>query len=489
MFGCLSKGKLTLKTIETTFSNCGDFKSRIICVGGGKLKAGVCFIDGLVNSELVSRDILRPLTDEDRFKNVTSGREAINMILTGSVYSYSLKDCSKAEEVVEALVNGFCAIVFDQQHEAVVFEVQSGEKRAVGEPVSEKVVKGSRDAFVETFRVNTSLVRKKLRGPDLKIIEYSVGRRSKTKVGIVYVDGITNPELVEQTMRRIGKIDIDGLLAPGNLEDYIVDNPNTPFPQIITTERPDKFCMNLLEGRVGILVDGLPMGFLLPGTFAQFIKVPEDNAGHYLVASALTLLRYISVLITVCFPAFYVAIAMYHQEMIPTNLMLAIIESKENVPFSTAIEVLGMLVAFEILQEASLHLPQPVGETVGIIGALVVGQSAVEAQVISPVVVIVVATAGITGYTIPDQDLSAALRLCRLLFVFAALFMGVFGIVIALLLLVYHLSTIEVMGVPYMTPFAEGSLMRSAKALIRWPLPASKERDISLHPQDMQNQR
>ena len=213
--------------------------------------------------------------------------------------------------------------------------------------------------------------------------------------------------------RRLNKIKTDGILTSADIEENISDDPRSPFPQLITTERPDKFCLNILEGRVGILADGLPIGYLAPGTFSQFFKVPEDRAGHFTSATVLTVLRYAALLITLLLPAFYVAVAMYHQEMLPTKLMQSIIRSKQSVPFPTAVEVLLMLISFELLQEAGLRLPDPIGETVSIIGALIVGQSAVEAKVVSPVVIIVVAIAGIAGYTMPNQDMGAALRLCR----------------------------------------------------------------------------
>ena len=243
-----------------------------------------------------------------------------------------------------------------------------------------------------------------------------------------YRKRLTNPLLGEELQSRLERIDLDGLMNTGDLEEYLLEK-SSPFPQLLATERPDRFAMELLQGRAGLLVDGLPLGFLLPATLAETLRVPEDTAAHYTVASVLTLLRYLALFLSVLLPALYVAVTMYHQEMVPTRLLLSIIQSKQDVPFSTAGETLGMLVAFELLQEAGLRLPATIGQSVSIIGALIVGQSAVEAKVISPVVVIVVAIAGITGYTMPNQDMAAALRLCRFGMVILSVGLGLFGMV------------------------------------------------------------
>jgi len=275
---------------------------------------------------------------------------------------------------------------------------------------------------------------------------------------------------------------MEGILNAAELEENIVDTPQSLFPQVITTERPDKFCLNLLEGRVGIIADGLPIGFLVPGTVSQFVKVPEDHANHFIVASVLTILRYISIIITAIVPAFYVAVAMYHQEMLPMKLIQSIIDAKQSVPFPTATEVLMMLVAFELLQEAGLRLPNPVGQTVSIIGALIVGQSAVEAKVVSPVVVVVVALSGICGYTMPNQDFAAALRVCRFLLVITAIVAGMFGLVIGAAMIIHHLCSLESFGVAYMSPFAGSKGSHRMRALLRMPMSRKKEREPELNP-------
>ena len=480
-----SNAPVTVAALEAVFEGCYDFESRDVHIGGDiRRKARLCFIDGLVSGSDVAQQVIRPPTDPERFGAVTDTKAVISMLLGGSVYVYTAKSRETLGELAGDLLNGFCALLFDAERTAVTFEVKSPQRRSVEAPREEKVVKGAKDAFVETLKINTTLVRRKLRNTHLKIREFHLGRRADTSAALIYIDGFTNPSIVAEAERRLAGIKTEGALTSAVIEENIVDNPRSPFPQLISTERSDKFCMNLLEGRVGILVDGLPLGFLAPGTFSQFMKVPEDHAGHFLVASCLTLLRYFSVALTLLAPAFYVAVAMYHQEMIPTRLMQSMIEAKQQVPFPTAVEVIMMLLAFELLQEAGIRLPSPIGETVSIIGALIVGQSAVEASVVSPVVVVVIALAGIAGYTMPNQDMGSALRLCRFLLVAASIALGMFGVALGCAVLLYHLSSLESFGVPYMTPFAGGQGRHLSRALLRHSMTEKRDREPELKTED-----
>ncbi len=467
-----------------------DFSSKLIYIGGDeKLQARLCYIDGVVSGESVTRDVLRPATEPERFAGVKNLRDAAELMLHGGVFSFNVLRRERSDDVVNDLLGGFCALVFDELALALTFETRTGEKRSVEQPTMERAVKGSRDAFNETYRVNTSLLRRKLRDPALRIEEQNVGRRSLSRTGIVYVDGLTNPEFVGELRRRVEEIDIDAVLSTGNIEEYVLRQKRTVFPQMIMTERPDKFAMGLMEGRVGLLVDGLPMGFLMPANFSDFFRVPEDNSMHWTVATMLTVLRYVALFISVFLPAVYVAVTMYQPQMMPVKLLISIIESRQTVPFSTAAEVLGMLVVFELLQEASLRLPQTVGNTVSIIGGLVVGQSAVEAKVISPVVVIIVALAGITGFTVPNQDMASALRLCRLTAALLALVSGLYGVLFGSVLVLYRLCSLECFGVAYMQPFAGEGGLRPWRAMVKPPLPERKERKKFLKPMDVRNQK
>lgn len=465
-------GRLSSDKIKAIFDRCDDFQYAELALGGadGRVRAILFYIDGIVDGKAVGRDVIRPLTNSARFREADSETEAMKLLSQGIVFNYSSKKRERLDDVANDILMGWCALVFDGIGQAYCFETKTSSKRGVEKPENEKAVKGSKDSFTETYRVNTALIRSKLRTSELKIEEKTIGRRSHTRVGLAYIDGLTSGDYIRQAKKRLDAMDIDALLTAGGIQEYMLNTTSTVFPQMLSTERPDKFCINLLEGRVGLIVDGLPLVFLLPATFSEFLKVPEDNAEHFIVASGITFLRYIAMIISVLLPAMYVAIAMYHHEMIPIKLMLSIIQSKQDVPFSTVTEVLGMLIAFELLQEAGLRLPQSIGETVSIIGALIVGQSAVEAKVLSPVVVIVVALAGIAGYTMPNQDMASALRMCRFVLTVLSLAMGLFGIVMGSIVLIYHLCTLENFDTPYMAPFCEGDIKGVFQAILRLPL-------------------
>ena len=476
--------------LKEIFSECADFESRKIAVGGDSSGlVTICYIDGVIDSTAVSEDVIRPLTTPGRVPPGAGSARCMELIKRGAVYCNNVSLKETMDEVVEAVAKGFCLIIFDKENAALAFETRSSVQRSISEPTMEKAIKGSKDAFVERLRTNTMLVRRKLQTPKLKSIRTVIGRESGTELSVMYVDGIVDPVTVGELLKRLDDIDIDGLLAAGNLIEYISESPSTPFPQALLTERPDRFAINLLEGRVGIIIDGLPLAVMLPGTLAEMMRVPEDRAQHFLVASFLRMLRYIAAIISVVFPALYVATSMYHQEMIPVKLLLSIIESKQQVPFSTAVEIIAMLLAFEVLQEAGLRLPSSIGETVSIIGALIVGQSAVEAKVVSPFAVIVVAIAGITGYTVPNQDLGVALRLCRLMLVFFALLAGMYGIMIGLVLIIYHMCIIESFGVSYLSPLTDGNALGVFSMMLRPPLYKNKMREPDLNTPNKRNQR
>ena len=484
------KGPLTSKTLQDVFATCGDYEDRQIDFGlEGLLYITICWIDGIVSGGDVAENVIRPLTQSARAEGVKTEKDCMERLLQGAVYSYSVKQRDSLDDVVSDLTHGSCAILFDNIQMALTFELKSDKARSVSEPTLEKSLKGAKDSFVEVLRVNTALVRRRICSPKLKLIENSVGRKTQTKVAIMFVDGIAAPEILAELARRLDALDVDALLATGTLEEYIVDKPLSPFPQLIHTERPDRFAMYLMDGRIGLLVDGLPVGLVLPVTFAEFMKVSGDSSYHFLVATALTLLRYLALLLSLFLPALYVAVAMYHQEMIPTRLLLSIIEAKQDVPFSTATEVLSMIIAFGLLQEAGLRLPNPIGDTVSIIGALIVGQSAVEARVVSPIAIIVVAVSGIACYTLPSQDMGSAVRLSRFALLIAAIASGLFGVGVVTCLLMLHLADIDSFSINYTAPLSGDQPGGLFKLLIRLPKPLNKFRDPQLGTPDRRRQK
>ncbi len=471
---------LTVEGVSEVFRDCVDFKKRDICVGDDPARRlTLCYLEGVVRNERVSDYILRPIAQNEMLARV--GEEKMFALMRdGALYNLTAAERTTTDQAAADLIGGFCLIFFSGRREVLSFFVGTEEKRSVGEPENEPSVKGARDSFVETVRTNTAMVRRRLRAPELRIAEHVVGRQTLTPVDVLWMDGIAAPQVVEQVQERIANMDIDGIQTTGNLEEYMIDRLDTPFPLVASTQRPDWFCGGLLEGRVGVLCEGQPMGWLLPGTFGQFFQTNQDKTSNWMMATALRGLRWICMFITLLLPALYVAVVTFQPEMIPVKLALSIAEAKREVPFSTVFEVLIMLISFEVLQEAGLRLPGPIGQTVSILGGLVVGSAAVEARIVSPAVLIAVAMAGIAGYTMPNQDFGGALRLWRFGLTILASVAGLFGLVMGCAALICHLAGLESFGQPYLA---------HSDRVVRGPLPLEKWRERVRLPLNRRNQR
>lgn len=469
--------ELTDGEIRKNFAGAGDFIARTLECGGHTVYAYM--IDGLVSGGDASDFVIKPLSAQPPAPMETLYRRA----LAGAVYNSVADPCEDGETVARKLVNGFCVVLFPGAG-AVAFEVKTGEKRNPSPPEVENTIKGPKDAFTETVRTNTSLLRRHLRTPELRLYETQVGRRSLTNVSVAWIEGLTNRELVQRMKARLTEIDIDGMLSPASVEEYVTGSRPTAFPLMQYTERPDTFAQGLLAGRVGLLVDGLPLGYLAPADLGSLMESPEDRGGDYLSASFVRVLRYGALLLSLLLPGAYIAIAVFHQEMIPLPLLRAIIESKQSVPFSTVWEVFGLLLAFELLQESGIHLPQAVGQSVSIIGGIVVGTAAVEANLVSPAALIVVSLAGVCGFALPGRDFAQAIRLWRLGIGVLSALAGLFGLTVGLLALLIHLSGLTCLGAPYLHPFSRVWGIH----LLRSRLTRQKQRDPALHPKDRRNQ-
>lgn len=444
---------VTQEGLRGLFSGCADYTQRQIRCGlEGELTLPVCWLDGVVSGSAVGLEILRPLTELLRAGTLSGQEAALERCLAGLIYRCSVERLSSLDDAADALCRGCCLVLFEELGCALSFETRSAQRRAVAEPSLEKSLKGGKDSFTETLRVNTALVRQRLNTPSLKLTESCLGRRSRTRVALLYLEGAARAETVKELARRLDRVEVEALLSLGPLESGLADCPVSPFPQLLHTERPDRFAMHLDQGRVGILVDGLPVGLLLPASLPAFLEVTGDGSMHPFVSGSLSALRWLALGIGLLLPGFYTAVALYHPEMIPTRLLLSIIRAEQDLPFSTALEVLGMLAAFSLLQEAGLRMPNPIGDTVSIIGALIVGQAAVEAKLVSPIAIIVVAVSGIACYTLPSQDLGFALRLGRLALLLGAIFAGLYGLGLVGCLLLLHLAELESFGTPYLSP-------------------------------------
>lgn len=472
-------GKVTDENIRAIFDGAADFVVRELKCGSRTLYAYA--IDGLTSGGDISDFVIKPITEH---LDGNSMEELYRRALAGMIYNSVADACPDLDTVALKLVNGFCVILFPGVG-AIACEVKTSEKRGISPPSVENTVKGAKDAFVETSRSNTSLIRRHLRSPELRFFETRVGRRSLTNVSVVWLEGVTNREWVERMKQRLAEIDIDGFLSPAAVEEYVTGSRATAFPLLRYTERTDSFCQGLLEGRVGLLVDGLPQGYLAPVDLGSLIKSVEDRSLNHICASCIRVLRLAALLVSLFLPGIFIAMTTFHHEMIPLRLLRAIIESKQAVPFSTAAEVLGLLIAFELLQESGIHLPQAIGQSVSIIGGIVVGTAAVEAKLISPASLIAVSIAGVCGFVQPNRDLAEAVRVWRFLLAVAGKVGGLFGVSVGAIALLVHLSGLTSFGVAYLAPFSDGE----KPEILRRRLVMEKFRPRRLNPEDRRNQR
>ena len=467
-------GKLNDENISCIFRDAADFMRRELHCADHTLYAYA--IDGLIASAYASDYIFKPITQH---LEAPTMEQLYERALSGMIYNNVAKPCEDLDTAAMLLVNGFCVVLFPETG-AIAFEVRTPDKRGTSAPEVENTVKGAKDAFVETIRSNTSYVRRHLRSPDLRLYETQVGRRTLSNVCVVWLEGITNPQLVERMKERLRAIDIEGFLTPSSVEEYVTGSRATAFPLLQYTERSDRFAQGILEGRVGLLVDGLPLGYLAPADLMYLMESPEDQGRDFVGASAVRVLRYLALFASLFVPGLYIALATFHQAVIPLPMLLSIIESKQAVPFSTMAEVLGLLVAFELLQESGIHLPQAIGQSVSVIGGIVVGSAAVDAGIISPIALIAVSIAGICGFVLPNRDLANAVRVWRVGIAVLSSFAGLYGTLAGGLILLIHLAALRCLDVPYLAPTGK---------ILRPRLKKEKYRSRFLNPQDRRKQK
>ncbi|AZN39807.1 spore germination protein [Paenibacillus albus] len=477
----------TIQEIQSIMKDDSDFIQRRFQVFG-EYNAAIFYYSSMIDQAMINSSIMKPLMHvpgmpgEKRIEQ----NELHDVLMNQIIYHSEVKAESNLSAIVEGLLRGHTAVIIDGLDQAFLISTSNIDKRAVDQPATEQVIRGPREGFIELLDKNISLIRYRLQTPELRIQTMEVGRRSRSRVAICYMDGITNAELVNEVKHRISKIDIDAVLDSGYLEQFIEDNHYTPFPQVQYTERPDKVVANLLEGRVAILVNGSPLALIVPTVFSQFYQTAEDYTERFVMMSAIRLARLVALVFSLVFPSLYVSIISFNPELIPTEFAVAVAGGRAGVPFPAVIEVLIIEISMEVLREATIRLPRQIGGALSIVGVLVIGQAAVSAGFASPITVVIIALTTIGSFATPAYNAALSLRLLRFpLIIFAGIF-GLYGVVIGLILIANHLLSLKSFGVPYLTPWVPGDIQGMKDLLVRGPLWRMGNRPSFLYPEDSQ---
>lgn len=460
------------QVIKELLSKSGDIVMRPLKISHNGITVYLLGVDGLMNTFMLDTAVLGPISMDERLRQCKTEREVMDYLLEGGAFHAFASEETKASLLLRYILSGMAALIFDGEQKALLFDVRTFDKRSIMEPTEEGVLKGAKDSFIEVMRTNTVLIRRRIKSEYLVMEQLNAGKVSKTDITLAYISNIADMNTVNKIRDVINSLDVDNISTPAFIEEYLIEdkNKNSIFPQIMFTQRPDRVSANLSDGRVAIIVDGIPFVYLLPCQMVMLMQSPEDYANHFLIGSSLRILRYLAMIVTLFLPAFYIAATTYQIQMLPVQLALSIQQAKQNVPFSSSSEVLGLLIAFEILIEAGLRLPKTVGTAISILGGLVVGQSAVAANLISPTVVVIVSLAGISGFIVPNQDLSSGIRLSRFALALLAAFGGFFGLVVGLIIIITHLCSLDNYGVAYMSPFVDIKEGDHKDTLLRFPV-------------------
>ncbi len=475
--------------LENAFLDCADVIKRKFPVGEeNPINCYVIYIDNMTNKSDIETCIMRGLIwqlHKYDSKLLSSKDKIFDDFKNSGIITADIKEATQLEDATLSVMSGDTVLFIDGVDKVMVVSTKGWDNRGVPEAKTEAVVFGSKEAFSENIRTNTVLIRRRIRDVNLKVKQLVVGKRSKTDIALMYLDDIVRKEILEEVMEKINAIDIDAILDIGYIEQFIEDSDASPFPQLETTERPDKAASAILEGRIAIVVDNSPFVLIVPSTMNVFFQSSEDYYQKWQIMSFTRILRYIAGFLSISLPGLYIATAVYHPSMLPMDLTFKIAGSRANVPFPAVIEILIMDIAFELLKEAGVRLPGAIGSTIGIVGGIIIGQSAVDAGLVSPIVVIVIALTGICSFTIPNVALVSGFRLSKYLLIFTSACFGLFGFWIGILILLIHLASLKSFGIPYLFPFVSGEInnFRDMKdSIIRFPLCKMKYRPIFASP-------
>jgi len=459
-----------IKEVKKTLNENFDVITRKFSLGGkADTYAAVAYIDGLVDKRIINLNVIRPImlkeVDEEKFNSVGASKYVSQFMITAN----DVREVDKFSECINYILNGSTVVFIDGSDRAIMCETRGWKERSIDEPKNEAIAKGPHSGFTETMLTNVTLLRRYIKDPNLHFEPLTIGRSSRTNVIIAFIDGISDNKIVEEVKKRLKVIDIDAIVDSSYIAEFISDAPLSPFATIMTTERPDKAVANLLEGKVAIIVDGTPVVLIVPFLFMEFVQSPDDYYENSIISSGVRVLRILALFIAIFLPGFYIAVVTFNQEMLPTTLALSIMSGRSFIPFSPFAEILILMILIEILREAGIHFPGTIGQTISIVGALVVGQSAVSAGLVSPFVVIIVAATTLASYAVPSYTASYMMRLLPYPVLIISGLLGIYGFAWCVIMLLAHLASLESFGVPYLTPLAPFDLRDNKDSILRLP--------------------
>jgi len=465
--------EINIQTIQNALGGSPDLIIRKLVVVN-EWQIALLYISGLSDLDMIQSAILESLID---LKSTVSEFDPIHydsplIYLKEEILSVGdVGSIQGLNSLFSHLLSGDAILLLNGCADGLRIGVIGRKERTIGEPTSQPSIRGPMDAFTENIQTNISLIRRRIKDPTLWLEVLKIGKITKTSVAIMYLNNIVDDHIIQEVRRRLDEIEIDGILESGYIEEFIQDKTLTPFPTVFNSERPDTTVAALLEGRVAILIDGTPFVLLVPALFVHFMQTSEDYYQRADISTLIRLIRYMSFIIVLLAPSMYIAITTYHQEMLPTNLLLNLASQREGVPFPAFIEALMMEIIYEVLREAGVRMPRAVGQAVSIVGTLVIGQSAVEAGIISAAIVIIVSITAISSYVIPTNAMSISVRMIRFILMGLAASFGFYGILCGIIILVLHLNNLRSFGIPYLSPLAPFELKDQKDTLFRIPWP------------------
>ncbi|MEO2203377.1 spore germination protein [Paenibacillus pabuli] len=442
--------------------NSSDFVIREITIGS--YHAALFYLDGMTDMQKVQDNVIRPLHE-------TSSDDISLAFLKDSVLDVGEASFTdNFQDALDQILSGGLLLLIDGMNDGLVISLPGWEERSITESKTQPVIRGPQESFTENLRTNTTMVRRRVKDTRVRLTSVKVGEKTKTDISVMYMDGVADEELVLNVVSRLKNMNVDRVLEGQYLEECLVEKKQfTIFPIFYNSDRPDSIAAGVMEGKIAIFVDGTPFVILAPAVFVDFIQSAEDYYQSYIYSSIIRILRYISMVICMLAPAIYVALTTFHQDMIPTVLLLSLSAQREGVPFPAFVEAMIMEIIFEILREAGLRMPRTVGQAVSIVGSIVIGQAAVEANIVSPVMVIVVAITAISSFVIPSYTMAIPIRILRFVFIGMAAMFGVYGLTVGILILLVHLNGLHSFGVPYMSPIANYQSSKQRDAILRFP--------------------